>query len=291
MDGLVEEIRRRRSGNDGERRGRNLDPMKHLAALCGEVAGWSSASVVEPGWRAADADDAVVQLAWAVRDLHAAVAASGLAGRLDELAAGAAEPAASYAWGLVRLAGAEGKRLELEDRVREAWADPTVWREVARWFARLSDHLQRGEAAEAAANPPPRPKRERQPASTRTNQEPRSAAPRSGRPAPRPTTDDHGRGEAESAPEVPEEVSTAAAAKLLGVSKDTVLKYREKGMLRYRDLSPSGSSRPNFVFPLDAVLALRTGYEIESPTQSRPVEPTRRRVRGQRRYKHLDIDD
>lgn len=90
---------------------------------------------------------------------------------------------------------------------------------------------------------------------------------------------------------LPEEVTTAAAAKLLGVSKDTVLKYRERGLLRFRDLAPPGSSRPNFVYPLAAVLELRTGYETESPAPPRPAEPRRQRVKGQRRYKHLDIDD
>lgn len=139
MDGVVEELKRRRDAGDRERRQqeRHAAGCERVAALCAEVAGWTPASVVEPGWRAADADDAVVQLAWAVRDLHAAMAACGLIGRLEELTAGAADPAAVYAWGLLRLAGGEGKRLELEDRVRDAWADPSVWREVAVWFRRL----------------------------------------------------------------------------------------------------------------------------------------------------------
>lgn len=139
MDGLVEELKRRRATGDRERQERERDDSgrNHLAALCGEVAAWGAASVVEPGWREADADDAVVQLAWAVRDLHAAVAACGLVGRLEELAAGATDPAARYAWGLLRLAGEEGKRLELEVRLSEVWADPTGWREVASWFKAL----------------------------------------------------------------------------------------------------------------------------------------------------------
>jgi len=133
VDGLIEELKQRRVAGDRERRRqeRSGTAREHLTDLCGEVAGWGLGSVVEPGWRPAEADDAVVQLAWAVRDLHTAVAGCGLIGRLEELAAAATEPAACYAWALLRLASGEGTRLELEDRVREAWSDATIWREVA----------------------------------------------------------------------------------------------------------------------------------------------------------------
>src|SRR5712691_11325685 len=36
----------------------------------------------------------------------------------------------------------------------------------------------------------------------------------------------------------PGEVSTKAAAKILGCSKDTVLKFKEAGLLEYRNLAP-----------------------------------------------------
>jgi hypothetical protein len=155
VDGLVEELKRQRAAGNRERRERERASAggERLTALCDEVAGWGPASVVEPGWREADAADTVVQLAWAIRDLHAAVAACGLVGRLGELAAGAVEPAACYAWGLLRLAGGEGKRLELEDRVRAAWADPTVWREVARWFRMLPTLLDPSAAGTGVESP------------------------------------------------------------------------------------------------------------------------------------------
>ena len=91
--------------------------------------------------------------------------------------------------------------------------------------------------------------------------------------------------------ELPAEVSTARAAEILGVSKDTVLEYRKKGLLRYRDTTPPGSSKPAFVYPLDDVVRLRTTYQTEDVVARQPVEPARRPVKGRRRYKHLDIDD
>lgn len=91
--------------------------------------------------------------------------------------------------------------------------------------------------------------------------------------------------------ELPPEVSTAQAAEILGVSKDTVLEYRKKGLLRYRDTTPPGSSKPAFVYPLDDVVRLRTTYQTEDVVAKQPVEPARRPVKGRRRYKHLDIDD
>src|SRR5208282_5089923 len=92
-------------------------------------------------------------------------------------------------------------------------------------------------------------------------------------------------------PELPEEVSTSAAARLLRCSKDTVLKYREAGLLEYRDMAPPGSSRPVFAFSLRSVIELRTTYEKDQPMPRLPVEQQRRRISGQRKYKHLSLDD
>jgi hypothetical protein len=89
---------------------------------------------------------------------------------------------------------------------------------------------------------------------------------------------------------LPEEVSTAQAARILGVSKDTVLAYREKGLLPFRNLAPPGSTKPVYVFPLEAVVKLRTTYQTEQPASPVQAEPTRRRVKGPRKYKHLDLD-
>lgn len=91
--------------------------------------------------------------------------------------------------------------------------------------------------------------------------------------------------------EPPQEVGTAGAAEILGVSKDTVLKLKGAGLLEYRNTAPPGSSRPVYAFTLRSVMELRTSYERDEPEVRRPVEPLRRRVKGQRKYKHLDTGD
>jgi hypothetical protein len=92
-------------------------------------------------------------------------------------------------------------------------------------------------------------------------------------------------------PDLIEEVNTATAARILRCSKDTVLKYREAGLLEYRDMAPPGSSRPVFAFSLRSIMELRTTYERNMPTTRRPKDPLRRRVRGDGQYKHLKFDD
>jgi hypothetical protein len=92
-------------------------------------------------------------------------------------------------------------------------------------------------------------------------------------------------------PCLPEEVSTAEAAEILGVSKDTVLAYRARGLLPSRNLAPPGSTKPLYAFPLAEVTKLRTGYQVETPDDAPRQEVPRRRVKGRRKFKHLDLDD
>jgi hypothetical protein len=88
---------------------------------------------------------------------------------------------------------------------------------------------------------------------------------------------------------LPKEVSTAEAARILGVSKDIVLKLKAAGLLEYRNTAPPDSFRPVFAFPLRSVLELRTSYERDTPLPRRPKDPPRRRVRCDRKYKHLRL--
>jgi hypothetical protein len=88
---------------------------------------------------------------------------------------------------------------------------------------------------------------------------------------------------------LPEEVSTAEAAGILGVSVDTVLAYRAKGLLPSRNLAPPGRTKPLYAFLLADVMKLRTSYELEAPDDTRRPEPPRRRVKGRRKFKHLDL--
>ncbi len=92
--------------------------------------------------------------------------------------------------------------------------------------------------------------------------------------------------------ELPEEVSTEDAAKILGQSKDTVLKYRESGLLEFRNAAPPDSTRPVFRFTLQSVLNLRKSYETNEPAPRFPKESPRRRVSPQaRKYKHVKLED
>lgn len=96
----------------------------------------------------------------------------------------------------------------------------------------------------------------------------------------------------EDAMGLPKEVSTAEAARILGVSKDTVLKLKAKGLLEYRIASPPGSCRPVFRFLLQSVLRLRTGYEADEPTPGFPRESARRHaVPRIKKYKHVKLED
>ncbi len=105
--------------------------------------------------------------------------------------------------------------------------------------------------------------------------------------------DEFNRGKVIEAPlvsDLPKEVSTEEAATILGLSKDTVLKLRAAGLLEFRNAAPPGSSRPVYRFLLDSVVRLRTSYETDEPTPKIPQQPTRRAVKGKRKYKYIDYD-
>jgi hypothetical protein len=55
-------------------------------------------------------------------------------------------------------------------------------------------------------------------------------------------------GETTKIEELPTEVSTAEAARILGVSKNTVLKLKAAGLLEYRNMAPPDSSRPVYAY-------------------------------------------
>jgi hypothetical protein len=107
--------------------------------------------------------------------------------------------------------------------------------------------------------------------------------------------DEFNRGRVIEAPlvsDLPREVSTEEAATILGLSKDTVLKLRAAGLLEFRNAAPPGSSRPVYRFLLESVVRLRTSYETDEPTPRLPKEPPRRRLRsGEKKYKHVKLDD
>jgi hypothetical protein len=91
--------------------------------------------------------------------------------------------------------------------------------------------------------------------------------------------------------ELPKEVSTAEAARILGVSKDTVLKLKAAGLLEYRNTGSPDSCRPVYAFSLRSVLEVRTTYQRDNPPYHRPEAPHRHRVKGKRNYKHFTLSD
>ena len=90
---------------------------------------------------------------------------------------------------------------------------------------------------------------------------------------------------------LPREVSTAEAARILGISKDTVLKLKSSGLLEYRNTGSPDSCRPVYAFTLRSVIELRTNYDRDMPVPRQRPDPPRRRVKGERKYKHLNLDD
>lgn len=91
--------------------------------------------------------------------------------------------------------------------------------------------------------------------------------------------------------DLPKEVSTAEAARILGISKDTVLKLKAAGLLEYRNTGSPDSCRPVYAFSLRSVLEVRTTYQRDNPPYHRPEAPHRHRVKGKRKYKHFTLSD
>jgi hypothetical protein len=89
--------------------------------------------------------------------------------------------------------------------------------------------------------------------------------------------------------ELPKEISTAEAARILGISKDSVLKLKEAGLLEYRNTATPDSSRPVFAFSLQSVLEVRTTYKRDMPIYRRPHDPNRHPIKEMKKYEHLKL--
>lgn len=92
--------------------------------------------------------------------------------------------------------------------------------------------------------------------------------------------------------DLPEEVTAEEAAKILGTSKHTILKYREDGLLEWRNAAPQSSQRPNYRFTRESVLQLRASYQRGASKGGVPQVVSRQRRKpssGQRQYqpKHI----
>ena len=93
--------------------------------------------------------------------------------------------------------------------------------------------------------------------------------------------------------ELPMEVSTEVAARILGVSKDTVLRLKRSGLLEYRNAAPPESSRPVYRFTMASVQSLRTTYTRDDgdvPGQNRNHRRSAQRSRKPAKYIRITDD-
>jgi hypothetical protein len=72
---------------------------------------------------------------------------------------------------------------------------------------------------------------------------------------------------------LPAELSTQEAAKVLGCCKHTVLQFQEEGLLEWRNAAPPSRQRPVFRFTLRSVLELRLAYQRGSPRPPGSFKP------------------
>jgi hypothetical protein len=92
--------------------------------------------------------------------------------------------------------------------------------------------------------------------------------------------------------DLPEEVTAEEAAKILGTSNHTILKYREDGLLEWRNAAPQSSHRPTYRFTRESVLQLRASYQRGASRGGAPQVVRRQRRKpssGQHLYqpKHI----
>jgi hypothetical protein len=96
----------------------------------------------------------------------------------------------------------------------------------------------------------------------------------------------------------PKHIPVWQAARILGVSKNTVLGYIREGRLPTKNIALVGK-RATYRLLLDGVQAVRDAVQIaRPPSDPRPPEPKRRRVRrtkagngdGSKKYRCLNLD-
>jgi plasmid maintenance system antidote protein VapI len=76
---------------------------------------------------------------------------------------------------------------------------------------------------------------------------------------------------------LPEEISVNDAARILTVSRRTVVRYIEDGLLIARNVAPLRSKQMSYRLPLKAVLEMRTSYELHQTSNAERKE--RRQVK------------
>jgi predicted transcriptional regulator len=91
--------------------------------------------------------------------------------------------------------------------------------------------------------------------------------------------------------ELPPELSTDEAAKILAVSKDTVLRLKRAGLLEFRNTAPPESARPVYRYTLASVAKLRTTYTRDVPALPTPRKQNHHHARRKPKTTHIRIQD
>lgn len=93
--------------------------------------------------------------------------------------------------------------------------------------------------------------------------------------------------------DLPEEVSLAESAAILGVDKHTVKKYIDEGLLEWRNVAPPSSARPTYRVTLRSVVRLRTTYRTGPATLRSAARAPRRNRAARTRcgLRHINLRD
>jgi hypothetical protein len=74
--------------------------------------------------------------------------------------------------------------------------------------------------------------------------------------------------------DLPEEIGVNEAAMILNVSRRTVIRYIEDGVLIARDAAPLRSKHKSYRLPLKAVIEMRTDYTIQQRPKPAATQQT-----------------
>jgi hypothetical protein len=88
----------------------------------------------------------------------------------------------------------------------------------------------------------------------------------------------------------PPELSHREAAQYIGVSGDTLTKFRQRGFIGYRNASPPGSGKPLYRYLVaDLDRFMREGYRRNLPRSAKTPVHRRKQTQPQT-YEHLDLE-
>jgi hypothetical protein len=92
--------------------------------------------------------------------------------------------------------------------------------------------------------------------------------------------------------DLPKEVTTAEAAKILGCDRKQIIKFIQHGLLAVRNKTGPWSTRPQFAVELQSLLNLRCSYRTQGREQTPATSRPQRRVlrRHGKRTGYISLD-